>query len=130
MYLHFQKNNRTFEVQNETKQFNSNFLNQNIPRRSGASPATSDYSARSAATWALFSTFNLMQNEKNIHPSHHAPQSIQSHKTVLRVTKVECEGPDQFAIHVKVNNRGTIVIRCWDPDILERVLESLAKANQ
>ena len=68
-----------------------------------------------------------MQTENNIP---YATQSTPSRTHALRVTKVECEGPDQFAIHVKVNNRGTIVIRCWDPDILERVLESLAKANQ
>lgn len=73
-----------------------------------------------------------MLNEKNTTLKHNAPQSIQSHKTVLRVTKVECEGPDQFAIHTQINRNGsgTIVIRCWNPDILEEVIESLAKANQ
>lgn len=128
MNLHFLKNNRTFEVQNEAEQSHSNFINQNRPRRSGASPATSVYPARSAATWALFITFYLMQNEKNIPLE--APKRTLFYNPTLQVTKVDCEGPDQFAIHVKVHNKSATVIRFGNPNLLEEIVKSLSKTNQ
>ncbi|TXI15563.1 MAG: hypothetical protein E6Q66_01610 [Pedobacter sp.] len=97
MLLHISNNNRTFEAQNETEQSNSNFINPNKPRRSGASPATSDYPARSAATWALFTIFNLMQNEK---------KTPKTKKITLPIIKTELEDakPDQN-LHFSNNNR-------------------------
>lgn len=68
-----------------------------------------------------------MQTEKNIH---HARQSTPSYTPDLQVTKVECEGPDQFAIHVKVRNKSTTVIRFSNPDLLEKILKDLSKPLQ
>ena len=128
MYLHFQKNNRTFEVQNETKQFNSNFLNQNKAQAIGCKSFNFRlFGSVCSDLGFYFIKKNLMQTEKNIP---YATQSTPSRTHALRVTKVECEGPDQFAIHVKVNNRGTTVIRFSNPDHFIGILESLAKANQ
>lgn len=128
MYLHFPKNNRTFEVQTEAKQFPSNFLNQNKAQAIGCKSFNFRlFGSVSSDLGFYFITKNFMLTEKNIP---YATQSTPSRTHALRVTKVECEGPDQFAIHVKVNNRGTTVIRFSNPDHFIGILESLAKANQ
>lgn len=131
MYLHFPKNNRTFEVLNELEQSHSQFLNQNKAQAIRCKSFNLRYPARLAATWAFVLQLKTqMLNEKNRTLPHHAPQSTPSRTHALQVTKVECPGPDPFAIHVKFNNRGTTVIRFSNPDHFIGILESLAKANQ
>lgn len=121
MHLHILKNSRTFDVQNETEQSNSIFINQNKPRRSGASPATSVYPARSAATWALFTTFYLMQTEKTPtqKPTMGIPPTI----------KVEFENAQDFVIYAQYSHMRA-VIRGWKRKHLPKILQSLTATYQ
>ena len=134
MHLHILKNSCTFEVRNTLEKFKSTFLNQNkaqaIRCKSFNLPESGVFRSDLGLCFTLKNYKMRNTPKKNIHLTHHAPQSNPSRNHVLRVIKVECEGPDQFAIHVKVRNRSTTVIRFSNPDLLEEIIESLSRVNQ
>jgi hypothetical protein len=129
MHLQKQKNSCTFEATTKLERSNANFLNQNKTQASRCKSCNFRLSGSVVSDLGYFlQPKSHMTTEKNIPP--YASQSTASHNDTLLVTKVECEGPDQFAIHVKVRNSSTTVIRFSNPGILEEALKSLLKTNQ
>ncbi len=131
MYLYISKNSRTFEARNQMEQSISKFINQNKAQAIRCKSCNFCNPAGFAATWAIiYKISSDMRNQKNIPLPNHALQGNPPQNHPLRITKVECEGPDQFAIHVKVRNKSTTVIRFSNPDLLEKILKDLSKPLQ
>ena len=126
MHLQKQKNSCTFEATTKLERSNANFLNQNKTQASRCKSCNFRLSGSVVSDLGYYlQPKSHMTTEKNIPP--YASQSTASHNDTLLVTKVECEGPDQFAIHVRVNNSSTTVIRFSNPDLLEGIIGSLSK---
>ena len=123
MYLHFSKNNRKFEVQNELEQSHSQFLNQNKAQAIRCKSFNLRYPARFAATWAFVLQLKTqMQNEKRT--------SSQNTKINVPRIHVEIEDAYEFAIYVEYSTDVRTVIRGVDHGHLPIVLEALATHYQ
>jgi len=123
MYLHFSKNNRTFEVQTEAKQFPSNFLNQNKAQAIGCKSFNFRlFGSVCSDLGFYFITKNLMQTEKRT--------SSQNTKINVPRIHVEIEDAYEFAIYVEYSTDVRTVIRGVDHGHLPIVLEALATHYQ
>ncbi|MFN8406973.1 MAG: hypothetical protein U0X71_05775 [Sphingobacteriaceae bacterium] len=146
MYLHFQKNSRTFEVRNTSEQSESTFLNQNKAQAACESQAYPSVIRRvSQRPEPILNQFKTMRNTKTIITSETLlGETSISEKFItengLKITKTISESPSREIFIVVVPFTGTaietvadifeIATQYPDPDILEKTFYALANQQK